>query len=89
MRRSHRKLGNAFAFSFSFSGRFGDSEWPEAVFNTHIILSPNSTKQKLDQTAFILKKTSQELRMLSRSLSDCKVTVSNSQLVKKLLLIEI
>ena len=37
MRRSHRKLGNAFAFSFSFSGRFGDSGWPEAVFNTHII----------------------------------------------------
>ena len=34
-------------------------------------------------------KTSQELRMLSRSLSDCKVTVSNSQLVKKSLLIEI
>ena len=33
--------------------------------------------------------TSQELRMLSRSLSDCKVTVSNSQLVKKSLLIEI
>ena len=34
-------------------------------------------------------KTSQELRMLSRSLSDCMVTVSNSQLVKKWLLIEI
>ena len=29
--------------------------------------------------------TSQELRMLSRSLCDCKVTVSNSQLVTKLL----
>ena len=56
----------------------------------HLILSQTMRLRKDENCCnYTQFKTSQELRMLSRSLSDCKVTVSNSQLVKKSLLIEI
>ena len=57
MRRSHRKLGNAPASSFSFFQGDLETQSGPRQFSIHTSsLSPNLTKRRLDQTAFICQK---------------------------------